>query len=119
MHTRANQLVLQLLMKQSGNLPTQYRHIEHLHEDGWCHNIDYRQTDDFVNLDNFSCLLLNRVFSCFRAYTGNSTCTRAYTEAFYYFAQSLMATIILLTNGLLISLSHFYRLCILNSSFLY
>ena len=38
-HTRANQLVPQLLMKQSDTLPTQYRHIEHLHEEVWCQKL--------------------------------------------------------------------------------
>ena len=31
-----SQLVPQLLMKQSYTFPTQYRHIEHLHEEFWC-----------------------------------------------------------------------------------
>ena len=34
----------------------------------------------------FSCLLLNKDFAC--AYTGKSTCTRAFTEGFWYFALS-------------------------------
>ena len=32
----ANQLVPQFLLKQSDTLPTQGRHIEHLHEEVWC-----------------------------------------------------------------------------------
>ena len=32
----ANQLVPQLLRKQSDTLPTHYRHIEHLQEEVWC-----------------------------------------------------------------------------------
>ena len=50
MHTQANQLVPQLLMKQSDTLYTQYRHIEHLHEVVWCQNINYWQNDSFVNI---------------------------------------------------------------------
>ena len=45
------------LMKQDDTLPTQYRHIEYLHEEVWCQNINHWQTDSFVNLASFSCLL--------------------------------------------------------------
>ena len=38
--TQANQLVPQLLMKQSGTLSTQYRHTENLHE-VWCQKLNY------------------------------------------------------------------------------
>ena len=31
-HTRADQLLPQLLMEQFDTLPIQYRHIEHMHE---------------------------------------------------------------------------------------
>ena len=32
------QLVQTISMKQSDTLSTQYRHIEHLHEEVWCQN---------------------------------------------------------------------------------
>ena len=34
-HTRANQLLPQLLMEQFDTLPIQCRHIEHMHEGVW------------------------------------------------------------------------------------
>ena len=36
MHARVNQLEPELLLKLSDTLPTQYRHIEHLHEEVLC-----------------------------------------------------------------------------------
>ena len=35
MPSRADQLLLQLLMEQIDTLPVQCRHIEHMHEGGW------------------------------------------------------------------------------------
>ena len=64
MHTQANRLVKQLLMKQSDTLPTQYRHIEHLHEEVWCQKIIIEKNDSFVNLVIFPCLLFNRGYAC-------------------------------------------------------
>ena len=46
-HMHASQLVPQLLMKQSDTLPTQWRHIEQLHEK--VQKIHNWQTDSFVN----------------------------------------------------------------------
>ena len=34
-HTRANELLPQLLMEQFDTLPIQYRHIEHMHAGVW------------------------------------------------------------------------------------
>ena len=34
-HTRADQLLPQLLMEQFDTFPIQCRHIEHMHEGGW------------------------------------------------------------------------------------
>ena len=34
-HTRADQLIPQLLMEQCDTLPIQCRHIEHMHEGVW------------------------------------------------------------------------------------
>ena len=42
------------------------------------------ENNSFVKFAIFSCLLLNKDFAC--AYIGKSTCTRAFTEAFWYFA---------------------------------
>ena len=60
----ANQLVPQLLMKQSDTLPAQYRHIEHVHEEAWCQKIHYWQNDSFVNLAIFSLLAFKHGFVC-------------------------------------------------------
>ena len=38
-HTRANQLIPQLLMKQFDTLPAQYRHMEHWHKEVWCQKL--------------------------------------------------------------------------------
>ena len=35
-HTRADQLLPQLLMEQFDTFPIQCRHIEHMHEGVWC-----------------------------------------------------------------------------------
>ena len=51
-------------MKQSDILPTQYRHIEHLHEEVWCKNIHYWQNDSFVNLAIFSLLGFKHDYAC-------------------------------------------------------
>ena len=55
-YTRADQLLPQLLMDQFVTLPTQCRHIEHMHE-GVCFQTNwYWQNDSYENLDNFSSL---------------------------------------------------------------
>ena len=38
-HTRADQLLPQLLMEQLDTLPSQYGHIEHMHEGVWLKNV--------------------------------------------------------------------------------
>ena len=63
------QLVPQLVLKQFNTLPTQYRPIEHLHEEVWCQTIFFDKITAFWNEPFFSCLLLNKDFAC--AYTGN------------------------------------------------
>ena len=63
-HMWGNQLVPQLLLKQSDTLLTKYRHIEHLCEEVRCQNIYFGQNDSFVNLAIFSGFLLNRDYSC-------------------------------------------------------
>ena len=50
-HTRANQLLPQLLMKQFDALPSQCSHIEHIHEGVWFRK---NKNDSYENLDNFS-----------------------------------------------------------------
>ena len=37
-HTRADQLLPQLLMEQFDTFPIQYKHIEHMHEGVWFRN---------------------------------------------------------------------------------
>ena len=53
-HTRADQLLPQLLMEQFDTLPIQCRHIEHMHEEVRFKNIFFGQNDSYENLDNFS-----------------------------------------------------------------
>ena len=62
-HTRANQLLLQLLMEQFDTFPIQCRHIEHMHEGVWFRKNNFWQNDSCENLDNFSlirCLYMHR-----------------------------------------------------------
>ena len=78
-------------MKQSDTLPTQYRHIEHLHEEVWCQKIHYWQNDSFVNLAIFSLLAFKQgLCLCLKsAYTGQSTSTTAFDEAIWYFVYTI------------------------------
>ena len=50
-----NQLVPQPLPNQSNTLPTQYRYMEHLHEEVWCQKYPY----SICELRLFPCFLLN------------------------------------------------------------
>ena len=52
-HTRANQLLPQLLMEQFDTFPIQCRNIEHMHEGVWFRKITFDE-----NLDNFSLIRL-------------------------------------------------------------
>ena len=54
MHTRADQLLPQLLMELFDTLHTQCLHIEHMHEGVWFTKTYYCQNDSYENLDNFS-----------------------------------------------------------------
>ena len=80
MHMQGIHLVPQLVPKQFNTLPTQYRPIEHLREEVCCQKNFFGQNNSLVKRAIFSCLLLNKDFAC--AYTGKSTCTRAFTEGF-------------------------------------
>ena len=53
-HTRADQLLPQLLMEQFDTLPIQCRHIEHMHEGVWFRKNNFWQNDSCENLDNYS-----------------------------------------------------------------
>ena len=52
-HTRADQLLPQLLMEQYDTFPIKCRHIEHMHEGVWFRKNNFRQNDSCENLDNF------------------------------------------------------------------
>ena len=52
-HTRADQLLPQLLMELFDTLYTQCWHIEHMHEGVWFTKTYYSQNDSYENLDNF------------------------------------------------------------------
>ena len=53
-HTRADQLLPQILMEQFGTLPIQCRHFEHMHEGVWFRKKLFLTNDSCENLDNFS-----------------------------------------------------------------
>ena len=53
-HTRADQLLPQLLMEQFDTFPIQCRHIEHMHEGVWFRKNIFLQNDSCENLENFS-----------------------------------------------------------------
>ena len=65
-HTRADQLLPQLLMEQFDTFPIQCRHIEHMHEGVWFRKKKFdKMTVSCENLDNFSlirCLYMYRRF---------------------------------------------------------
>ena len=109
-HARGNQLVLEFLLTPSDTLRTQCRYIDHLHEEVWCHKSTFWQNGSVLNLAIFFfyTLLLYKGFVSAQivhargnqlvlfhvcllclcldsAYAGKSTCTRAFTEAFWYF----------------------------------
>ena len=63
-HTRADQLLLQLLIEHFDTLPTQCRHIEHMHERVWFTKNYYCKNDSNENLDNFSGLYYKGVYAC-------------------------------------------------------
>ena len=44
-HAQGNQLVPELLLKQSDTMHAQCWHIEHLHEEVWCHKVLFWQND--------------------------------------------------------------------------
>ena len=55
-HTRADQLLPQLLMEQFDTLPIQCRHNEHMHEGVWFRKNNFWLNDSCENLDQFSLL---------------------------------------------------------------
>ena len=59
-HTRADQLLPQLLIEQFDTVPIQCRHIEHIimHEGVWFRKNIFCQNDSCENLDNFSLIRL-------------------------------------------------------------
>ena len=75
-------------------------------------------------MSHFSCLLLDKDFVC--AYTGKSTCTRAFTEGFNNIDVLSMCMkkchakkILLLLNNCFSNLAMLYGFCILDISFFY
>ena len=58
-HTRADQLLPQLLMDKFDTLPIECRHIEHMHEGVWFRKNNFLQNDSSENLDHF---FPNKVF---------------------------------------------------------
>ena len=62
-HSRADQLLPQLLIKQFDTFPIQCRHIWHMHARVWLRKNHFWQNDSCENLDKFSliwCLYMQR-----------------------------------------------------------
>ena len=62
-HTRADQLLPQLLMEQFDTFPIQCRHIEHMHEGVWFRKNNFWQNDSCENLDHFNLIGLLCMYS--------------------------------------------------------
>ena len=77
-HTRADQLLPQLLMEQFDTFFIQRRHIEHMHEGVCFRKNNFCRNDSSVNLDNFSLIRLLYMHS---AFMGQSTPTTAFDGA--------------------------------------
>ena len=97
---RGIQHVPQLVPKQFNILPIQYRLNEHLHEEVWWKKkvsfflFCFLTKWQLCEINDFPPpppppprLLWNKDVTC--AYTGKSTCTRAFTEGFWYFALTI------------------------------
>ena len=52
--TRADQLLSKLLIEHFDTLPTQCRHIEHMHEGLWFPKTNYLQNGNYENFDIFA-----------------------------------------------------------------
>ena len=78
-HTLANQLLPQLLMEQFDTLPTQCRHIEHMHEVVLFRKNNFRQNNGYDNLDIFPVCIKNRLCLC-----NDSAYMRLYPPPFRY-----------------------------------
>ena len=61
-HTRANQLLPQLLMEQFDALYTLCRHIEHMHEGVWFTKTHYSQNNSYENLTIFPACIEYRAY---------------------------------------------------------
>ena len=84
MHTRADQLLSQLLIEHFDTLPTQCRHIEHMQEGVWFPKKYYSQNGSYENFDIFSQACFNKKGLCLfydSAYAGRSTPTTAFDGA--------------------------------------
>ena len=79
-HTRADQLLPQLLMELFDTLYIQCKHIEHMHERVWFIKTYYWQNDSYENLDNFSGWYQQKglCLCYYSAYIGQSTPTTAF-----------------------------------------
>ena len=82
-HTHADQLLSQLLIEHFDTLPTQCRHIEHMHEGVWFPKKYYRQSGSYEYFDIFQACFNKKGLCLFydSAYTGRSTPTTAFDGA--------------------------------------
>ena len=84
-HTWAVQLLSQLLMEHFDTLPTQYRHIEHMHEGVWFTKSIIDKMAAMRTLTFFQACFNKKRLKCLfydSAYTGQSTPTTAFDGAF-------------------------------------
>ena len=65
MHTRADQLLSQLLIEHFDTLPTQCRHIEHMHEGVWFQKSIIDKMAAMSTLTFFRFVSTKRVNACF------------------------------------------------------
>ena len=87
MHAWADQLLPQILMKQLDTLPTQSRHIEHMHEELWLKKNIIDKMTNMRNLTIFPDCIKKGLCLCYHsAYTGESTPTAAFDGSTWHFA---------------------------------
>ena len=90
--TRADQLLSKLLIEHFNTLPTQCRHIEHMHEGVWFPKTNYLQNGNYENFDIFQACLNKKVLCLFydSAYTCQSTSTTAFDGAILHFVYTML-----------------------------
>ena len=90
-HTRADQLLPQILIEHFDTLPTQCRQIKHMHEGVWYPKKYYWQNGSYENFDIFQACINKKGLCLFfdSAYTGQSTPNTAFDGAIWHFAYTM------------------------------